>query len=511
MPGDKAIQISREQVLVLPNFAMTDYASQGKTRPWNVVDLHNCKDHASYYTALSRSATSAGTVIVQGMDPSKITKGIKGYLRQEFRELGILNEITAKLFDGSLVGHVDGVNRRELIASYRAHVVNIKETENEHLALLEYEPIDPGVHTSYRAHVVNIKETENEHLALLEYEPIDPGVHTGSWKLLGDDARKASKKTTSVKKRKPEESESKPKSKKKRRTGEKEQNCDSTEVTSRREPRGIRWDAENYSCAYDSIFTVLFGIWNDNGPRWSDRFGNISSPMKDLACAFERVATGTESLEGARDLIRAKLHALDNNRFPNGRVYTYLGNPLSALFGRRMWGVQKTKCLRCDKTYDERPGFSDLRTITNELGDAVNNCRYGVADWVRADKLRDSAYKCGVCGSGLVVVNTTMSAPPLMIFELATADIRISSKVQLLSNNQTVSYSLRGAVYSGGKHFTCRVIDSDGSVWYNDGIETGRRSLFEGLMSELPDDFLDTSRARDLVREVAVAIYGIDD
>jgi hypothetical protein len=33
LPDDSTIQISREQVLVLPNFAMTDYASQGKTRP----------------------------------------------------------------------------------------------------------------------------------------------------------------------------------------------------------------------------------------------------------------------------------------------------------------------------------------------------------------------------------------------------------------------------------------------------------------------------------------------
>ncbi|KAJ7315245.1 hypothetical protein DFH08DRAFT_715897, partial [Mycena albidolilacea] len=82
LPDDKTVQINREQVLVLPNFAMTDYASQGKTRPINIVDLNNCKDHFSYYTALSRSSTAKGTVILQGMDPYKITKGIHGSLRQ---------------------------------------------------------------------------------------------------------------------------------------------------------------------------------------------------------------------------------------------------------------------------------------------------------------------------------------------------------------------------------------------------------------------------------------------
>ncbi|EDQ98317.1 uncharacterized protein LACBIDRAFT_336072 [Laccaria bicolor S238N-H82] len=53
-PSDVTLTISRSQVSVLPNFAMTDYASQGKTRPFNVVDLNSCRNHLSYYTALSR-------------------------------------------------------------------------------------------------------------------------------------------------------------------------------------------------------------------------------------------------------------------------------------------------------------------------------------------------------------------------------------------------------------------------------------------------------------------------
>jgi hypothetical protein len=119
LPDDRTVQIDREQVLVLPNFAMTDYASQGKTRPINIVDLNNCKDHFSYYTALSRSATSEGTVILQGMDPYKITKGIHGSLRQEFRELELLNEITRLRYEGQLPSHVKGINRREIIHAYR--------------------------------------------------------------------------------------------------------------------------------------------------------------------------------------------------------------------------------------------------------------------------------------------------------------------------------------------------------------------------------------------------------
>ena len=51
--NDQVITVSRNQVLVLPNFAMTDYAAQGRTRANNVVELNNCRDHQSYYTCLS--------------------------------------------------------------------------------------------------------------------------------------------------------------------------------------------------------------------------------------------------------------------------------------------------------------------------------------------------------------------------------------------------------------------------------------------------------------------------
>ena len=66
MPNDSAINIQWTQIVALPNFALTDYASQGKTRPNNVVHLTHCQSHQSHYTCLSRSSTAAGTVIIQG-------------------------------------------------------------------------------------------------------------------------------------------------------------------------------------------------------------------------------------------------------------------------------------------------------------------------------------------------------------------------------------------------------------------------------------------------------------
>ena len=93
-PSDLKESIERQQVSVLPNFAMTAHASQGKTRPYNVVHLNSCRSHMAYYTALSRSASAAGTIIIQGFDPRVITTRCSGHLRQEFREQEILDDIT---------------------------------------------------------------------------------------------------------------------------------------------------------------------------------------------------------------------------------------------------------------------------------------------------------------------------------------------------------------------------------------------------------------------------------
>lgn len=122
LPDDTSITISRSQIEALPNFAMTDYASQGKTRPVNVADLCHCRSHQGYYTALSRSATAAGTLILTSFHPSKVTGGASGALRQEFRELELLDNITRLRFNDKIPGSITMADHRNtLIDSFRAH------------------------------------------------------------------------------------------------------------------------------------------------------------------------------------------------------------------------------------------------------------------------------------------------------------------------------------------------------------------------------------------------------
>ena len=118
LPNDYEINITRQQINVLPNFSITDYGSQGRTRIKNPVNLSHCRNFQSIYTCLSRSSSSAGTLILQGFNPKKITKGLPGHLRQEFRELHVLNDITKEIYEGRLDKKYFGPLRNPMLYRY---------------------------------------------------------------------------------------------------------------------------------------------------------------------------------------------------------------------------------------------------------------------------------------------------------------------------------------------------------------------------------------------------------
>ncbi|KAI0827610.1 hypothetical protein BC628DRAFT_1409571 [Trametes gibbosa] len=78
---DTVVAIAREQVMILPNFAMTDYACQGRTRPDNVVHLKFWKNHQAMYTCFSRSSSLSGTLILGDFDMAKIQSGFTWHLK----------------------------------------------------------------------------------------------------------------------------------------------------------------------------------------------------------------------------------------------------------------------------------------------------------------------------------------------------------------------------------------------------------------------------------------------
>ncbi|KZT14787.1 hypothetical protein NEOLEDRAFT_1082074, partial [Neolentinus lepideus HHB14362 ss-1] len=64
-------------------------------------------------------------------------------------------------------------------------------------------------------------------------------------------------------------------------------------------------------------------------------------------------------------------------------------------------------------------------------------------------------------------------------------------------------YHLTGIIYFGDYHFNCRFIDKKGTIWYNDGMETGWECRIDGHISQVPLSNLNTCHGKS----VATVIY----
>ncbi|KAF9488227.1 hypothetical protein BDN71DRAFT_1403563 [Pleurotus eryngii] len=107
-PSGHTFTLSRQQVEIAYDFAMTDYVSQGYTRINNAVSLADLRTHQGYYMALSRSSSARGTIIIQGFDHTKIVGRCSRALTREFRELELLDEISKRQYEGVLPLEVIG-------------------------------------------------------------------------------------------------------------------------------------------------------------------------------------------------------------------------------------------------------------------------------------------------------------------------------------------------------------------------------------------------------------------
>ena len=312
---------------------MTDYASQGKTRPNNPVHLNNCNGHQAVYTCLSRSSTAAGTIIVQAFSDSLITGGCTGYLRQEFRELDLLDEITALKYENKIPNNVDiiGHYRNDLIHKYR------QWKSVEHVPKHTHSAIAWSITRPF---------------------PLEPITSTAKWELVAKDRKADSQKNSksidmsiyvpaiqsnrenSNKKRKAQDDLYEHTSKKiksdrinptkiskKRKSSEvlsdlpvnKKTKLSSSNINNT-SPVGLIWDNQNYSCAYDSLFTILYNIWNSDIEKWTVFFNKTNVSLSTLHNGFELFKNNTISIENARDNVRHYLHEQDSRLFPNGTV-----------------------------------------------------------------------------------------------------------------------------------------------------------------------------------------------
>jgi hypothetical protein len=469
-PNGVSIPIRRSQVQVLPNFAMTVYSSQGKTRPDNVVILNSCRDHLSYYTALSRSSTAEGTIIIQGFNPNKITCGAPGYLRQEFRELELMDEITRLRFEDKLSPTINGHLRNALIRQYQLlkGEFYVPDVVPENLKWTKSDPMNTlNVQTDTKWQLIE-KFKENK----TKYTPASGTVAIKNNNL----KRKADEISSDVVK-----ADEKPKplvtiiSNKRPRIN--------LDVQDQDAPIGLIWDSEDHSCAYDAVFTVLGDIWVYNPTMWTREFGLMSSFASKLGLGFQQVSLKRKCFEDARNSVRILLRIKDPVAFPYGATGVDISELYLRMFTGKTIGKSEYNCTECGTASRSSNKITSLFTIVHKRYNSIQD---------HIDANNNKTKKCDNCGK--INSRTYKYNSPtrfrMIGFTQTSQDIEISKQITIQSEAGPVNLPIRGAIYYSGNHFVSRIISPTGEVWYHDGIETKRQCVREGHLTDFSENSL---------------------
>src|ERR1700692_2170789 len=99
--------------------------------------------------------------------------------------------------------------------------------------------------------------------------------------------------------------------------------------------------------------------------------------------------------------------------------------------------------------------------------------------WLRSLE-HETHERCPQCFSAMMQPISFKSAPNVLIFEINSRNIKLSKTLKFEQEGETVILDVRGLIYPGDFHFTSHIIETDGIVWYHDGITTGNSCENEG-------------------------------
>ncbi|KAJ3544805.1 hypothetical protein NMY22_g2652 [Coprinellus aureogranulatus] len=423
LPNDSVVNLTRQQVPVLLNFAMTDYCSQGKTRSVNVVDLKRSKNHQAIYVALSRGVSAEDTIILRDFSTKKITGGVSGFLREELRSLEVLNDITKLNFEGELP---DGVVRRLRSSTIRAYRLwrstGQCPTKQESNVKRKHEE-DPGERPDKRLKMG--QEIRSEELA--QRELVNGPMGRSGW------------------------------------------------VTS------WKWDSKNWSCAYDSYLTILRFVWYMYSEAvLNGELAGYSWYMSYLFDTFDGIQRGELTLDDSRLGLRQRVWDLDPSLFPRGPVGTDICSLVQIVNGLVLHDDSNLTTRLCQGCGAARESFvfeaaGRYTMMRSSLPRVLSVQEY-------LQHLTSSpADHCTHCGGDLMIQHEFTQ---LMSIQLPSCSYDVV-RDHLVINRQLaiggIAYRLTGVVYWSGEdaHFATRLIDGGGRVFKYDGMEAEGCARYE--------------------------------
>ncbi|EPQ50474.1 hypothetical protein GLOTRDRAFT_50507, partial [Gloeophyllum trabeum ATCC 11539] len=205
--------------------------------------------------------------------------GASGYLRQEFRELEILDHITKLRYDGLLPGHIQGHRRNTLVRAYQIwkkddcpkHVhAAIKWSKTNPLQLTDYVEDAPWKLLTEKEK----KRNQNNEIpgvtsTQIPKQPVK-GISTLTEKATNDPL--------------PESNIKKP-------------NIPYDQIITQRQkqPIGFIWNS-SYTCAYDAVLTIIYNLWAEKINKWNSKL-KFNEILINLTANFNEIKNEQMTME----------------------------------------------------------------------------------------------------------------------------------------------------------------------------------------------------------------------
>ncbi|KAK0449808.1 uncharacterized protein EV420DRAFT_1275084, partial [Desarmillaria tabescens] len=209
--------------------------------------------------------------------------GCSGRLRQEFRELEMLDDITIRIYESTLPITVIRETRYSLIHSFQEYIGT------------EYTPVNMDARLMWSIinpfDMVDATDLEWEK-TFITHNPSKLFKSSKQVNLLGPQPGRPSLPSTiheSLNVR----------------------NVTPMKAAEKRKvpvsPAGCKWS--NNSCAYDAVLFVLYNLWKSDEAKYTASFAHLRNRWMDMASSsFKKYAKGEYNLEEVRDYIRRALH-----------------------------------------------------------------------------------------------------------------------------------------------------------------------------------------------------------
>jgi hypothetical protein len=243
---------------------------------------------------------------------------------------------------------------------------------------------------------------------------------------------------------------------------------------------GIIWS--NNSCGYDAVFMILYSIWRSDSLRWCESFANSQSIwLNYFQNCFSPQTASLPTLEDIQDGWRCQLHAQAPENFSWG-TFVSLYQLLYDVFLTEL--IVRVPKFLCDLHPSVNIQFNPM-PLQSFLMSSGTDQFSSISEWIQCDG-QLVRHRCQECGLHLKQKTEWRVVPEILSFEIAlSAQMIIDPKISIVVNGNSHLYQLRGVIYFGGQHFVARLIEQDTTVWYHDGVLTGRNMIYEGLLESV--------------------------